>query len=230
MRCELNLISWKLAISLSRIAMYFASPVASAFFFAINISCIGRSSANKLKCLSNKIINLLRAASSASDNTTKTSSIASASSGSSASSSVGSSSKFVDVSTLIKSRVNNLPWARSSPHTVISCAVTGLSHKPPIIETTPDSMRFAIAISPSRDKSSTLPISRRYILTGSSVRPVTSSSVSSWLSVKSKSDKSGLTAVSSPVSASSASSSLSTMLIPISAIIVIVSSIWSEDS
>ena len=47
---------------------------------------------------------------------------------------------------------------------------------PPIIMSRPASMRLAIAISPSRDNSSTEPISRRYMRTGSSVRPMSSSS------------------------------------------------------
>ena len=54
--------------------------------------------------------------------------------------------------------------------------VSGLSHRPPIISSRPASMRLAIAISPSRDSSSTEPISRRYMRTGSSVRPRLSSS------------------------------------------------------
>jgi hypothetical protein len=50
--------------------------------------------------------------------------------------------------------------------------VSGLSHSPAIIASRPASMRLAIAISPSRDRSSTEPISRRYMRTGSSVRSV----------------------------------------------------------
>ena len=48
--------------------------------------------------------------------------------------------------------------------------VSGLSQSPAIIASRPASMRLAIAISPSRESSSTEPISRRYIRTGSSVR------------------------------------------------------------
>src|SRR3546814_11350714 len=50
----------------------------------------------------------------------------------------------------------------------------GLSHSPKIIVSRPASMRLAIAISPSRLSSSTAPISRRYIRTGSSVRSMVS--------------------------------------------------------
>jgi hypothetical protein len=50
--------------------------------------------------------------------------------------------------------------------------VSGLSHRPAIIASRPASMRLAMAISPSRDSSSTEPISRRYMRTGSSVRSV----------------------------------------------------------
>jgi hypothetical protein len=53
---------------------------------------------------------------------------------------------------------------------MIAWKVRGLSHKPAIIASRPASMRLAMAISPSRDKSSTEPISRRYMRTGSSVR------------------------------------------------------------
>ena len=48
--------------------------------------------------------------------------------------------------------------------------VSGLSHRPGIIASRPASMRLAMAISPSRESSSTAPISRRYMRTGSSVR------------------------------------------------------------
>jgi len=53
-----------------------------------------------------------------------------------------------------------------------------------IILSNPDSILFAIAISPSLDNSSTLPISFRYILTGSSLFTLgafSSSSESSFL-------------------------------------------------
>ena len=46
--------------------------------------------------------------------------------------------------------------------------VSGPSQIPPIIISRPASIRLAIAISPSRDNSSTEPISRKYIRTGSS--------------------------------------------------------------
>ena len=55
--------------------------------------------------------------------------------------------------------------------------VSGLSQSPAIIASRPASMRLAMAISPSRDRSSTEPISRRYMRTGSSVRSVGSLSV-----------------------------------------------------
>src|SRR6185437_11324403 len=68
------------------------------------------------------------------------------------------------------SRKRTLPSFNSSRHTVSASKVSGLSHKAPIISSRPASMRLAMAISPSRDRSSTEPISRRYIRTGSSVR------------------------------------------------------------
>ena len=66
----------------------------------------------------------------------------------------------------ISSSSNILPQAASASK------VSGLSQSPKIIVALPASIRLAIAISPSRDRSSTLPISRRYILTGSSVRSI----------------------------------------------------------
>jgi hypothetical protein len=47
-----------------------------------------------------------------------------------------------------------------------------MTDTPAIIASRPASMRLAMAISPSRDRSSTEPISRRYMRTGSSVRSV----------------------------------------------------------
>src|SRR2546429_14293 len=53
---------------------------------------------------------------------------------------------------------------------MIAWKLSGLSHRPAIIASRPASMRLATAISPSRESSSTEPISRRYMRTGSSVR------------------------------------------------------------
>ena len=88
---------------------------------------------------------------------------------------------------------------------------------PPIIISRPASMRLAIAISPSRDSSSTLPISRRYMRTGSSV-PETS--LSDRLPAARPSSS-----ASSPFSSLSA---LSTTDTPISERVDITSSICSE--
>ena len=60
----------------------------------------------------------------------------------------------------------------SSRQMMMAWKVSGLSQRPAIIVSRPASMRLAIAISPSRDSSSTEPISRRYMRTGSSVRSV----------------------------------------------------------
>ena len=121
------------------------------------------------------------------------------------------------------SRSSTLPSFSSSRHTVSASKVSGLSHNAPIISSRPASMRLAMAISPSRDKSSTEPISRRYMRTGSSVRSYCSGS------------SPFLTATALPVSASagtsacSSCSSLSMTLMPISLSIDIVSSICSEE-
>ena len=68
------------------------------------------------------------------------------------------------------SRSRILPSLSSSRQMMIAWNVSGLSHRPAIIASRPASMRLAMAISPSRDNSSTEPISRRYMRTGSSVR------------------------------------------------------------
>src|SRR6516225_5978712 len=67
-------------------------------------------------------------------------------------------------------RSNTFPSLSSSRQMMMAWKVSGLSHRPAIIASRPASMRLAMAISPSRDKSSTEPISRRYMRTGSSVR------------------------------------------------------------
>ena len=116
---------------------------------------------------------------------------------------------------------------------MIAWKVSGLSHRPAIIASRPASMRLAMAISPSRDRSSTEPISRRYMRTGSSVRSAGSElriataagRVASTTSVPSAPSSS-----SSPLSLSASSvSSLSTTLMPISLSIAFMSSIWSEE-
>src|SRR5579883_2888464 len=74
------------------------------------------------------------------------------------------------------SRSSILPSASASRQATSARTVSGFSQMPPIIISRPASIRLAIAISPSRDNSSTEPISRRYMRTGSSVRPTSSSS------------------------------------------------------
>jgi hypothetical protein len=74
------------------------------------------------------------------------------------------------------SRSSIFPSMRASRHCTIARMVRGLSHRPPIILSRPASIRLAMAISPSRDSNSIDPISRRYMRTGSSVRPSDSSS------------------------------------------------------
>ena len=70
------------------------------------------------------------------------------------------------------SRSRILPSFSSSRQMMMAWKVSGLSHSPAIMASRPASMRLAMAISPSRDRSSTEPISRRYMRTGSSVRSV----------------------------------------------------------
>ena len=120
------------------------------------------------------------------------------------------------------SRRNTFPSFSSSRQMMMAWKVSGLSHRPAIIASRPASMRLAMAISPSRDSSSTEPISRRYMRTGSSVRSAGSffSAVASAFGLASTSSPS-LSSSSSASSAalassSSAPSSCSTTLMPIS--------------
>ena len=68
------------------------------------------------------------------------------------------------------SRRKTFPSLSSSRQMMMAWKVSGLSQRPAIIASRPASMRLAMAISPSRESSSTEPISRRYMRTGSSVR------------------------------------------------------------
>ena len=128
----------------------------------------------------------------------------------------------------------------ASCHSTIALMVSGLSQMAPIIFSRPASMRLAMAISPSRERSSTLPISRRYMRTGSSVRPSSSSSMlpprtspspSNSASAAGSGSGSGSAAVAAASGAAASSvSSLSITLMPISLSIAMVSSICSEET
>ena len=115
---------------------------------------------------------------------------------------------------------------------MIAWKVSGLSHRPAIIASRPASMRLAIAISPSRDKSSTEPISRRYMRTGSSVRSPGSDFLVSATDlvddVSTRSPPASSSSSSSSAPSSSPASSDSTTLMPISLSIASTSSIFSE--
>src|SRR5471032_295626 len=124
----------------------------------------------------------------------------------------------------IMSRSSTLPSLSSSRHTVSASKVSGLSHRAPIISSRPASMRLAMAISPSRLSSSTLPISRRYMRTGSSVRSYCSPDLAVVASALLPS-----AATMAPPSSPSSASSLSMTLMPISLSIAIVSSICSDE-
>ena len=127
-----------------------------------------------------------------------------------------------------------MPSFSSSRQMMTAWKVSGLSHSPAIIASRPASMRLAIAISPSRESSSTEPISRRYMRTGSSVRSVGSfaSDLAGVFGVTSTSSPDSLSSSSGSSRASASSSlsasSVSTTLIPISLIIANTSSICSE--
>jgi len=69
----------------------------------------------------------------------------------------------------------------------------------------PSSIRLAISISPSRVRSSTEPISRMYMRTGSVVRPNSESSVDAAASASSSTSSAGTVAGVSAISSVSAS-------------------------
>ncbi len=129
------------------------------------------------------------------------------------------------------SRRKIFPSLSSSRQMMMAWKVSGLSQRPAIMASRPASMRLAMAISPSRDNSSTVPISRRYIRTGSSVRSPGSDflvSVTAFC-VTSTSSLSGSSSASSLASSSSVSLSSDSMtLIPMSESSASVSSIASE--
>ena len=132
------------------------------------------------------------------------------------------------------SRSRILASLSSSRQMMIAWKVSGLSHKPAIIASRPASIRLAMAISPSRDSSSTEPISRRYMRTGSSVRSAGSelrvaTAVGRAASTSSPPSASSSSAASALSLSASSASSLSTTLMPISLSIAFMSSIWSDE-
>ena len=132
------------------------------------------------------------------------------------------------------SRSRILPSLSSSRQMMIAWKVSGLSHRPAIIASRPASMRLAMAISPSRESSSTEPISRKYMRTGSSVRSAGSevrvaTAVGRAVSATSPPSDSSSSALSPLSFSASSASSLSTTLMPISLSIEFMSSIWSEE-
>ena len=128
------------------------------------------------------------------------------------------------------SRRKTLPSLSSSRQMMMAWKVSGLSQSPAIIASRPASMRLAIATSPSRDSSSTEPISRRYMRTGSSVRSAggLDSVLAGTFCTTSTSSLLSDSASSSGSSPSSVASSFSTTFTPISLNVASTSSICSE--
>ncbi len=140
----------------------------------------------------------------------------------------GSLDSMASRSRISRSCISSLLSA--SDHMMMAWKVIGLSHSPMIIVSRPASIRLAMAISPSRLSSSTAPISRKYMRTGSSVRPspATDFFFSGTFCLSCACDSEPVGAISSgPSSSSCASSSLSTICTPMSLIAVWISSIWS---
>jgi len=91
-------------------------------------------------------------------------------------------------------------------------------------------MRLAISISPSRVRSSTEPISRMYMRTGSVVRPNSESSVLAAASASSSTSSVGAAGAASAISSVSASGAWSNTWMPMSPIIEITPSICSAST
>ena len=124
------------------------------------------------------------------------------------------------------------PSLRAFDQSMMALKVIGLSHRPQIMMSRPASMRLAMAISPSRESSSTAPISRRYMRTGSSVRSTASFLIAA--AGRGPPSSSGSTSSSTAARPSlprrrPSLPSFSTMLTPISLIADMMSSICSED-
>ena len=122
------------------------------------------------------------------------------------------------------------PSLSAFDQSMMALKVIGLSHRPQIMMSRPASMRLAMAISPSRESSSTAPISRRYMRTGSSVRSTASFLVAAaGRGPPSSSGSTSSSAGSSSFSSSSSdASSFSTTLMPMSLIADMTSSICSD--
>ncbi len=100
---------------------------------------------------------------------------------------------------------------------MISAIVTGQAEMAWIMSRRPSSMRLAISISPSRVSSSTEPISRMYMRTGSVVRPKSESTVESAASAAASASSSLVTvATLSDSSSDSASGACSYTAMPMS--------------
>ena len=129
------------------------------------------------------------------------------------------------------SRSRIFPSFSSSRQMMMAWKVSGLSHSPAIMASRPASMRLAMAISPSRESSSTEPISRKYMRTGSSVRSVGSALVSALaIGVTGATGRTGAASASGAPSGVSSASSVSITLMPMSDSIAMVSSICSEET
>ena len=105
------------------------------------------------------------------------------------------------------SRSSTRPSRIASRQPITARIVSGLSHSAASTVLRPASMRLAISISPSRESSSIVPISRRYMRTGSSVRPSSSSGGGGASSPSAASPAAGSPSAAGSASAASASMS-----------------------
>ena len=164
-----------------------------------------RSSASSFSWSRLALIAALSSPSSSSSSSSSSSTSASAAiSGGGSSFAFGSTRPSTSSSMRISSRFTLSARSR------MSTIVVGSAEIAMIICLRPSSIRFAISISPSRVRSSTEPISRMYMRTGSVVRPNSGSTVASAASASSSASSSaaaaGAFSVMSSVSASGASS------------------------
>jgi len=129
------------------------------------------------------------------------------------------------------SSMGNSPVRIFSPCVRISAMVVGQAAIAITMCFSPSSMRLAISISPSRVSSSTEPISRMYMRTGSVVRPNSASTVDRAASASSSASSSVLAAGTfSFISSVSASGAWSKTWMPMSPKVLMIESIASAST
>ncbi len=149
---------------------------------------------------------------------------------SSSTSSNASSASLKSISPSTRSSILSSSFSMRPARSRICATVIGHAEIAMIMCFRPSSIRLAISISPSRVRSSTEPISRMYIRTGSVVRPNSESSVDTAASAASSTSSAGVVGAASDISSDSASGASSYTWMPMSPIMLTMPSICSASS